>query len=274
MQISKKLFLFVLVATFQISADQLDAEYSKDFTDLVELVYGSDFLSQGGHESVDRMFEGQILDGKKLLDIGSGLGGVDFYLAERYSVDIIGIDRVERLVTDANNRKSEHQLIGTVAFIHQKDDVYPYPDNSFDIIFAKESLLHVADKGPLLKEAFRVLKSGGQIIILDWLVESHELGPNIAEMMVVDGLDLKMATPQEYNTYLQDAGFSQISASRMNEHYIRYTQDNIDTIKSQQTDLIRLLGQQEYDYSLKTWGIQKKIFELNEVLVTLLRATK
>jgi hypothetical protein len=50
--------------------------------------------------------------------------------------------------------------------------------------------------------------------------------------------------------------------------------NNIDNIKSQQTELIRLLGQQEYDYSLKTWGIQKKIFELNEVLVTLLRATK
>ncbi len=94
MLISKKLLLFILVATLQINANQLDAEYSKEFTDLVELVYGSDFLSQGGSESVDRMFEGQILDGKKLLDIGSGLGGVDFYLAERYSVDIIGLDRV------------------------------------------------------------------------------------------------------------------------------------------------------------------------------------
>jgi phosphoethanolamine N-methyltransferase len=275
MQIYKKLLLFLGLGV-KAHANQLDTEYSKEFTDLVEFLYGSDFLSQGGTKSVDRMFEGQILDGKKLLDIGSGLGGVDFYLAEKYKVDVIGIDPVERLVDDANNRKSDHKLIGTVTFVHHNADSfsYPYPDNSFDIVFSKEAFLHIADKASLLKEIFRVLRPGGQIIILDWLVESHELGPNITEMMVVDGLDLKMATPQEYTQYLHDAGFNQISSSPMNELYIGYTQDNIDKIKSNKSDLVHLFGEKEYEYSLKTWGIQKRIFELNEVLVTLLKATK
>ncbi len=268
--------LFIIAMGLKVAANQLDIEYAKEFTDLVESVYGSEFLSQGGSESVDRMFEQQVLEGKKLLDIGSGLGGVDFYLAQKYHVDIIGVDCVLRLVDDANKRKATHKLIGDVTFVYQEIDnlVYPYADNTFDIVFSKESLLHVADKNSLLKELFRVLKPGGQLIVLDWLVDAHELGPNIKEMMEIDGLDLKMATSQEYETYLHDAGFTHTALSLMNDHYIRYTHDNIEKIKSQQTDFIKLFGEKNYKYSLKTWTIQKKIFENNEVLVTLLKATK
>lgn len=259
-----------------MSAHQLDTEYSKEFTDLIESVYGSEFLSQGGGESVDCMFERQILEGKKLLDIGSGLGGVDFYLAQKYKVDITGVDCVLRLVDDANKRKATYNFIGNVTFIHQEADslVYPYADNIFDIVFSKESLLHVADKASLLKELFRVLKPGGQLIILDWLVDNHELGPNIKEMMEVDGLDLKMATFQEYEMYLLQAGFNQINSLLMNESYIRYTHDNIEKIKSYKANFIKSFSAKNYEYSLKTWAIQKKIFEHNEVLVTLLKASK
>jgi ubiquinone/menaquinone biosynthesis C-methylase UbiE len=272
----KILLLFIIAMGLKISANQLDTEYTKEFTDLIESVYGSKFLSQGGSESVDRMFEGQILENKKLLDIGSGLGGVDFYLAQKYHVDIIGVDCVSRLVDDANKRKATHKLIGNVTFVHQNadDSSYPYADSVFDIVFSKESLLHVDDKASLLKEIFRVLKPGGQLIILDWLVDTHELSQNINEMMTIDGLDLKMATSQEYETYLHDAGFTHITSSLMNDHYIRYTHDNIEKIKSHKADFIKSFGKKNYEYSLQSWALQKKIFERNEVLVTLLKATK
>src|SRR5690348_5420085 len=139
-----------------MKTNQLDNEYSKEFTDLIELIYGSEFLSQGGKESIDIMFEGQILEGKKLLDIGSGLGGIDFYLAQKYNVDIIGIDRVSRLVDDANKRRTSHHLIGDVTFVHQETDTQlnKYSDQTFDIVFSKESFLHIEDKYSLLKEIF------------------------------------------------------------------------------------------------------------------------
>jgi phosphoethanolamine N-methyltransferase len=180
------------------------------------------------------------------------------------------------LVDDANKRKTTHKLIGNVTFVHQNANgsSYPYADNVFDIVFSKESLLHVDDKASLLKEIFRVLKPDGQLIILDWLVDTHELGQNIKEMMAIDGLDLKMATSQEYETYLHDAGFTHITSSLMNNHYIRYTHDNIEKIKSHKADFINSFGKKNYEYSLKSWTLQKKIFERNEVRATLLKATK
>lgn len=265
-----------LVASLSLSAHQLDTEYSKEFTDLVEYVYGTELLSQGGTESIDLMIEGLDLDGKKLLDIGSGLGGVDFYLAKKYKVAITGVDCVSRMVQDASDRKLHHHLRGTVDFVHQDPEQisYPFPDATFDVIISKEAFLHIPDKGLVLKELSRVLKPGGQLIILDWLVQTHDLGPNITEMMEVDGLDLKMATLLEYTMYIQRAGLDLISGVGMNGHYIRFTADNIATIKSKEQLLLQAIGQESYDYSLKTWGIQKKIFEGNEVVVTLLKATK
>ncbi len=268
--------MHILSISFMAQAHQLDIEYSKDFTDLIELVYGSELLSQGGTDSIDLMFVGQDLNGKKLLDIGSGLGGVDFYLAQHHTVDITGVDCVARLVQDANARKATQALQGIVTFVHQDPDnlIYTFADNTFDIIFSKEAFLHISDKAAALKEVYRVLKPGGQLIILDWLVDSQDLGPNITEMMEVDGLDLKMATLGEYWHDLQGAGFGYISAQCMNDRYIQYTSDNIATIQSKEAELLRLIGQDSYAYCLKTWAIQKKIFELREVQVTLLKARK
>jgi len=72
----------------------LDDEYSTGFTTLLETVYGEGFLSQGSLESVDYIFKHINLNNKTILDIGSGLGGVEIYLAKKYSLQITGIDPV------------------------------------------------------------------------------------------------------------------------------------------------------------------------------------
>lgn len=273
----KKTALFLILVLFaSISANNLDSEYSKEFTDLVELVYGSDYLSQGAEHSVDLMFEGESLDNKMLFDIGSGLGGVDFYLAQKYKVDITCIDRVSRLIDDANNRKSNYNLKGEVNFYHQETDtdLSKYDSSNFDIVFAKESILHVEDKLSLLKEVYRILKPGGKLVILDWCLEKKELGPTIKHMMEIDGLDLKMATVSEYQAHLSALGFQNVSTENMNKHSIDYTLDNIKQIQAKQADIIKAFGKNTYSYSLKTWNMQKQIFENNEVVVTLIKATK
>ena len=52
-------------------------QYSKAFTDALQFMWGDGFLSPGGPAEVAEMLEGHDIAGKRLLDIGSGLGGVD-----------------------------------------------------------------------------------------------------------------------------------------------------------------------------------------------------
>lgn len=66
--------------------------YDEGFIELVEMIYGEGFLSQGGSRSIDEMFDGVNLDEMKALDLGSGLGMYDIHLATNHNMQIIGID--------------------------------------------------------------------------------------------------------------------------------------------------------------------------------------
>ena len=56
-----------------------------------------DFFLKEAKKALNIQFSGQNLINKKLLDIGSGIGGADIYLAQKYNVDITGID-VEKII--------------------------------------------------------------------------------------------------------------------------------------------------------------------------------
>ena len=56
-------------------------QYAKAFTDALQFAWGPGFLSPGGPEEVAEMVHGLDLKGARLLDVGSGLGGVDLLLA-------------------------------------------------------------------------------------------------------------------------------------------------------------------------------------------------
>ena len=83
-----------------------------------------------------------------------------------------------------------------------------------------------------------------------------------------------MATLNQYKDYVNRAGFSIISTSIMNSNYIEYTNENIETIKSQKEKFIELFDKETYEYSLNSWTLQKEIFEESEVLITLLKIKK
>lgn len=72
-------------------------QYAKDFTDALQFMWGDGFLSPGGPEEVGEMVDGIDLVGRRVLDIGSGLGGVDALLATTHgAAEVIGIDVEEQ----------------------------------------------------------------------------------------------------------------------------------------------------------------------------------
>jgi tRNA G46 methylase TrmB len=89
--------------------------YHEDFIDLVEMIYGKGFLSQGGEASIERMLTNVAIDNRKILDIGSGLGGPVLHLAGYHPIDITGLEPqkwlFERAVQNLNEKKKESQRI-------------------------------------------------------------------------------------------------------------------------------------------------------------------
>ena len=85
----------------------------------------------------------------------------------------------------------------------------PIPENSLDSCFMVNVLFMLKDKLTALKEAVRLLKSGGTIVVVDWARRLGPLGPLPQQMVspesierLADGLGLKMlaqVTPGEYH---------------------------------------------------------------------------
>ncbi len=182
--------------------------YDETFVALVEMIYGKGFLSQGGPESVQKMIDGLNLDGKKILDIGSGLGGPALHVAKQTRANVTGLEPQKWMVEIANrnlNEMEEH-LQGTVNFLHMTttSNLHQFPDNSFDFIMSKEALLHIpheAKKG-FFTEIYRILKPSGQIVILDWMHSTPNYSTKTEEMMELDEVAYNLISPPEYLTLL------------------------------------------------------------------------
>lgn len=84
---SKSLLVFMVTLGFQQSLwavthsindaeirEKLNANYSPAYTLSLEEAYGPGMTSEGGKQAIEKMFAGIPLKGKKMLDIGSGLG--------------------------------------------------------------------------------------------------------------------------------------------------------------------------------------------------------
>jgi SAM-dependent methyltransferase len=104
--------------------------------------------------------------GERVLDVGSGPGflAVEMATAVGPSGSVCAIDPSESMVKIARMRcvdcKWVDACLGT-------SDALPFPDRTFDVVVATQVLEYVSDVKKSLQEAFRVLRPGGRLLVLD-----------------------------------------------------------------------------------------------------------
>ncbi len=105
------------------------------------------------------------LEGKKVLELGTGTGGTATLLAKR-GASVVGIDLLPFRLAEARARAAEHNVVEAVNFALMDAMHLAFPDNTFDFIISK-SVLVFTDHKHVAKECYRVLKPGGKAIFME-----------------------------------------------------------------------------------------------------------
>jgi ubiquinone/menaquinone biosynthesis C-methylase UbiE len=114
-----------------------------------------------------------IKDGEKILDVGCGVGGAAIFLSSNRNVQVTGISLSEKQVSFASKSAKEKELDDKVSFYLIDYSGTPFENETFDVVWACESLSSAPDISDPLKEAYRILKKGGRLILSDFFVTNE-----------------------------------------------------------------------------------------------------
>ena len=162
-----------------------DAHYHDLFAAFLEEVWGEGYMSPGGPEEVARVLDGLDLTGKDVLDIGCGTGAIAVSLVKDHGAQhVTGIDVETHVCNEARRRASEAGVSDQIQIIEVMPGPFPFEAESFDIVFSKDSIIHIADKEGLSNDIYRVLRPGGVFAASDWLI-SHDDEPSPARPIFI-----------------------------------------------------------------------------------------
>ena len=105
--------------------------------------------------------------GERVLDAGCGTGGTAVWLARELGARAVGVNLSPGQIHRARRLAHAQGVSDRVSFERQDFTATTFPDEGFDVVWAQESVCHVEDKGPFLREASRLLKPGGRIVVAD-----------------------------------------------------------------------------------------------------------
>ncbi|MBF6611503.1 MAG: arsenite methyltransferase [Chloroflexi bacterium] len=163
-------------------------------------------LGCGNPTSLARLNPGEVV-----LDLGSG-GGIDVLLsASRVGPSgfAYGLDMTDEMLAlaEENRRKAG---VENVKFLKGYIEEIPLPDSTVDVIISNCVINLAADKGLVLKEAFRVLKPGGRFAISDVIVRGEVPHATMRSMEAWIGCIAGALPEQKYTTLLREAGFTDV----------------------------------------------------------------
>jgi cyclopropane fatty-acyl-phospholipid synthase-like methyltransferase len=193
-----------------------------------------------------------VKDGDVILDAGCGQGGSAVWLAENYKVQVTGITLVPHQVKKAEKHARECKVNNSVSFFEQDYTNTRFENESFTLIWACESMCHASEKINFYKEACRLLKPGGRLIIADYFRNERPLTPE-GEILLhhwLNGWSIKdIDTVDEHRSNAMQCGFTDFII----EDITRFTKPSLKRLHSMSTRLWRL------GIFLKTIGIRNKV---------------
>lgn len=168
-----------------------------------------------------------LKEGEVVLDLGSG-GGIDVFLAAQKvgpTGKAIGVDMTPDMI-DLARENSAKSSLKNVEFRLGEIEHLPVADESVDVIISNCVINLSTDKDQVFKEAHRVLKSGGRMLISDTMADGlpDEVRGNLSSWAQCVGGAIEL---KDYLGKISNAGFSEVEVVSSSEYSKEVVKDSV-----------------------------------------------
>jgi len=244
-----------VVDTFKTYKEFLDAkQYSRNGILRYEKIFGRHFVSTGGLETTELFVK--MLDlkpGMLVLDMGSGIGGSAFYMADKHDVNVLGIDLSSNMVNIGLERANDLQE-KRVQFEITDATKRNFPEASFDVIYSRDAIMHIDDKRSLYSSFLKWLKPGGKLLVSDYCCGEGELSEDYLEYRKQRGYFTMPV--KDYGKILEDVGFCNVKAEDKKELFIEVLNRELEKAEHMKEEYVKEFSMKDYSDIVDGWKIK------------------
>jgi len=190
----------------------------------------------------------------KVLDVGAGYGGSMRYLAKRFGCHCVALNLSEVENERDREMNREQGLADLIDVVDASFEKVDYPDETFDVVWSQDAILHSDHREKVLEEVARVLKPGGEFIMTDPM-QADDCPEGVLEP-ILNRIHLSsLGSPSFYietakKLGMKDLGFEDHTA-QLTRHYSRVYQ----TLTEREDELADKIVSREYIERMKQ-GLQ------------------
>jgi phosphoethanolamine N-methyltransferase len=204
-------------------------QYTFDEIRKYEMIYGRNFISPGGESTArDILSLVTLTPNMDVLDVGCGLGGAAFLIAQTFGARVHGIDLSRNMLQIAQARRQEAQLTQLVSF-EQVDMLHYQRPADFDLVHSRDVFLHIYDKAGLFAAIWRCLRPGGLLLFSDYLCRAGAKSADFESYIRGRGYDV--GTLEAYRILLEQAGFEVLLAQDRTADFIEILERELEQLE-------------------------------------------
>ena len=164
----------------------------------------------------------------RVLDIGAGYGGSARFLAQSYGCRVVALNLSD--VENERNRALNEQrgLEHAIEVVEGSFEDVPYKDDSFDVVWSQDAILHSGERGKVFAEVSRVLGEDGEFVFTDPM--KTDGCPDEVLQPILDRIHLdSLGSPDYYRRTAREVGLRQLGfedhTKHLPTHYGRVLQE-------------------------------------------------